>query len=756
MKGFSYLGYKSLVRQWRGVLITAPSIAGLLIVLRLAGLLQLLELVALDRFFHWRPPEPADHRIIIIGISESDLQKVGKWPFPDAVIAQLLEKVKQQQPRAIGIDIYRDLPVEPGHKNLVKVFQTTPNLIGVEKVSSNSDRVGINPPPELQKLGQIAAADMVLDADGKVRRGLLYLESKNGKVVPSLALKLAFIYLKGKGVVPQKAAVNPKYMQLGQAVFVPLGENDGGYVRTYAQGYQILMNFRDPRKSFRIVSLTDVLSNRVKADLFRDRIVLIGSTAPSLQDFFQTPYDHGLIASPSRTSGVEIHANLTSQFISAALNERPLIKVWSDPFEWLWILFWSGVGATLTWQWRYADKVRKLSLKKVGILILAATVLVGSSYVAFLWSWWIPVVPPFLAFAGSAVVIIGYVAHTAGVIRQIFGRYLSDAIVPTLLESPSGLKMGGERRKITVLVSDLRGFTALSERLSPEEGVKVLNIYLESMTEIITSYRGSINDFIGDGIMVIFGIPTSQEDDAKRAVACAVAMQLAMPAVNEKISDVVSLQHLEMGIGINTGISLLGNIGSEKRTKYTAIGSEVNLAFRIETYTKDGEVFISQSTLNEVNSIVSVDSQREVKPKGIRHPITIYEVSGLGGEYNLFLPKQEQVFFLVPEEIPLQYSVLDGKHINDTLYKGSLIKLSAKQALVRAESVEAAEAVLGINNIKLNFLTPHNPGEVSEDIYAKVLEKPADSGNFYIGFTSLPPDVKVKLDTLYKSISASG
>lgn len=119
MKRFSYLSYKSLFRRWRGVLVAAPTVAGLLIILRSAGCLQLLELVALDRFFHLRPPEPRDDRIIIVGISESDIQKVGKWTFPDAVIAQLLEKIKQQQPKAIGLDIYRDLPVEPGHWSLV-------------------------------------------------------------------------------------------------------------------------------------------------------------------------------------------------------------------------------------------------------------------------------------------------------------------------------------------------------------------------------------------------------------------------------------------------------------------------------------------------------------------------------------------------------------------------------------------------------------------------------------------------------------
>lgn len=753
MNFFRYFNYKTFFKQWRGVLIAAPIIAGLVIILRLAGWLQIWELMALDRFFQLRPAELPDKRIVIVGITESDLQKLKTWPFTDAVIAELLEKVKRQKPKAIGLDLYRDLPIEPGHQRLVKVFQTTPNLIGIKKISSDLDPFGINPSPILQKLGQVGANDLVVDTDGKIRRFLLYLEDRNKESVPTLSLQLALIYLKSKEVNPKSAEVNPEYLQLGKAVFVRLRKNDGGYVRTYDEGYQILGNFRNPQNSFQIVSMADVLANKSEPDLFRDRVVLIGSTAPNLKDLFRTSYDNGLFTPSRETSGVEIHANLTSQIISASLEGRTLIKVWPDYFEWLWILFWAGIGESITWQWRYADRVRKISLKRGSIVILALAILLGSSYVAFLWGWWIPVVPPLLAFTGSGIFIIAYIAHSAGVIRKIFGRYLSDAVVPTLLETPAGLAIGGERRKITVLVSDLRGFTALSERISSEEAVKLINIYLDSMIEIITYYEGSINDLMGDGIMVLFGVPHAKKDDAERAVACAIAMQLAMPDVNQRISDLGSSHQLEMGIGINTGMAVLGNIGSERYTKYTAIGCEVNLAFRIETYTKYGEVFISESTLNEVRAIANIDSQKEVMPKGIKDPITIYEVRSIGGKYNLFLPKQEEVFLVLAEAIPLQYSILDDKQVSDTTYKGSLVQLSAKQALIKVEAAAAIEALSGINNIKFNLLTPNESVEMSEDIYAKVLDKVADSGNFYIGFTFLPPQVKASFQAIYKSIS---
>jgi adenylate cyclase len=171
--------------------------------------------------------------------------------------------------------------------------------------------------------------------------------------------------------------------------------------------------------------------------------------------------------------------------------------------------------------------------------------------------WWIPVVPAFLALASSAVVVTIYIAHTASKIRKTFGRYLSDEIVANLLESKDGLKLGGKRQKITVLISDLRGFTAMSEHMNPEVVVNILNIYLRHMLNAIVSYQGTIDKFMGDGIFVVFGAPTVRDDDAQRAVACAVAMQLAMNAVNDEMKQ-LGLPHLEMGIGINTGYAIVG------------------------------------------------------------------------------------------------------------------------------------------------------------------------------------------------------
>ena len=210
-------------------------------------------------------------------------------------------------------------------------------------------------------------------------------------------------------------------------------------------------------------------------------------------------------------------------------------------------------------------------------------------------------------------------------IRRTFGRYTSNELVERLLETSEGLKLGGESRQVTILMSDLRGFTSLAERLSPEQTVALLNTYLGKMAEVILNYQGFIDEFIGDAILAIFGAPIQREDDASRAVTCAIAMQLAMGAVNDQ-NRRDGLPEIAMGIGINTGVVVVGNIGSARRAKYGVIGSQVNLTSRIESFTSGGQVFISESTREAVGAAFKIDGQMSVEAKGVERPIRIYDV----------------------------------------------------------------------------------------------------------------------------------
>lgn len=402
-----WVNFKRKTWEWRGILTIASSVTGFVIVLRMAGLFQMLELSMLDQFFRLRPLEKVDSRIVVVGIHESDLKKLGKWPVPDTVLADLLNKIKAQKPRAIGLDIYRDLPVEPGYQELVKVFESTPNLVGIQKVIGDDGEAGIPPPAPLGRLGQVGANDLPWDVDGKIRRGFLYLQGNDEKIVFSLGFQLSLLYLKSEKIEPRMK--DEIRIQLGRVTFSPFSKYDGGYVGAADAGYQILLNYRGPQGAFPMVSLTEVLENQVDPKLMQDRIVLIGSTAKSLKDLLLTPYSSSLMGTPEPMVGVEVHANLVSQIISAALDERPLLKTWPELLEWLWIAGWSVIGAALICHWQDTEGLANISfLRTAGRTFFAGVCLFTIAYTSFLVSWWIPVIPPFFALAGATVVKTGY------------------------------------------------------------------------------------------------------------------------------------------------------------------------------------------------------------------------------------------------------------------------------------------------------------------------------------------------------------
>jgi PAS domain S-box-containing protein len=354
--------------------------------------------VALDQMFRLRPFERPDPRIVLVTVDESDIKQLGRWPMSDAVLARLISSLKQQQPRVIGLDIFRDLPVEPGHQELVNVFKSTPNLIGIEKVIKTAQGEVIQAPPILKERAQVSASDLVLDADGRIRRSLLYLRTQDDQSILTLGAQLAFAYLKGQGITRQPMDPNQNQFRLGGAVFTSLQPNDGGYVGVDNGGYQIISYFPRLRNDFRTVSITDVLQGRMPRDLVRDRIVVIGLTAESIEDRFFTSYTTDSIAAPA---GVQVHALLTSQLLSAALDGRPVLRVWSEPLEWLWIILWSTIGAVLGWT---SPSPRRTAS---GVFLFGIALL-GGAYVLFLEGWWLIIIPPLLALAGSAITSNAY------------------------------------------------------------------------------------------------------------------------------------------------------------------------------------------------------------------------------------------------------------------------------------------------------------------------------------------------------------
>ncbi len=386
---------KKLFWRWRFVFLTASGVATFCVAGGVAGWFQILEWAALDAFFRLRPAEPTDDRILIVTIDETDIRKVGKWPIPDAVLAEVIDTLKKQQPAAIGLDIYRDLPVHPGQEKLVEVMKSTPTLIGVKKVVG--ERVA--PPPALAQLGRVAIADVVSDADGKVRRGLMSAADETDKITLSLAAQLSLMYLETRGITLEVEDAQQKSMRLGKAVFIPLTRDAAGYGGVDIGGYQILMNYRGTQERFETISMTEVLENSPALKRARSRVVLIGSTAQSTNDFFPSPYS-------DRMAGAIVHANLVSQILSAALDGRPQMRVCSQQAKWLWIFGCSFTAAAVVWQLRQANLARKTRIPGLTIFAIIATVgiLAGSSYLAFLAGWWIPAATPILAAIASAIV----------------------------------------------------------------------------------------------------------------------------------------------------------------------------------------------------------------------------------------------------------------------------------------------------------------------------------------------------------------
>lgn len=721
---------RSLLWQWRGVLIATPGVAGVVIGLRLLGLLQMWELAAFDQMLQLRPKEPVDTRIVIVEINEADIRAAGQWPMSDALLAKLLQTIKRQKPIAIGLDLFRDLPVEPGHEELVQVFKSTPNLIGVQKLVGDANSAAVSAPPALKQQGQVASNDMILDADGKIRRSLLYLTLADGQPVLSFGMHLALLSLKDQGIGPE---VKGNQLQLGSVVFPPFSANDGGYVRADDRGYQVLLNYRGAARSFQQISMTEVLNDRVPARLFQGRIVLIGSTAESLKDLFYTPYSSTLLGIPERMAGVEIHANLLSQILSTVQAGRPLMRTWPEQMEWAWIVAWTLLGAMLSWRQRLR-KGQERSPRAMTYLLLSGVGLVLGCYGALVSGWWIPVVPALVGMVGATIAITSHTALTAAKIRETLGRYVDDGIVASLLETPEGLKLGGEKRKVTVLISDIRGFSALSEELPPEQLVTLLNLYLGRMADIIVQYEGVIEAFIGDGIVVVFGLPAAQQNDAERAVACAISMQRAMAAVNGRNLQ-LNLPAIEMGIGINTGEVVVGNIGSARRTKYGVIGRNVNLAARVESYTVGGQILITDSTRSEAGPLLELGQTFKVEPKGIKEPITIYELTGIKGPYNLALPEAEGGLMCLSRPIPIEIAVLEGKHLVGGTFAAFVVKLSASQAEIQAE-----QTIDPLSDIKI-ILKPTLGAELPQgDLYAKVLGPLPDNQGFSARFTATPTD----------------
>lgn len=271
-------------------------------------------------------------------------------------------------------------------------------------------------------------------------------------------------------------------------------------------------------------------------------------------------------------------------------------------------------------------------------------------------------------------------------LHKVFGKYFSDELLEVILESKDGEFIGGERRNVAILFADLRGFSSKSEELAPDELLSLLNCFFGTMVDIISKYRGTVIEFMGDAILAVFGAPMKNEAFAESAIATAISMQNAMKEVNQFCMEKSNIE-LEMGIGIHCGETFIGNIGSEKMMRYNVIGRAVNECSRIESCTTGGQIFVSQQTLNNLSCEVIIENEVFIEAKGIKEPLKIYEISGIAGAYNCYLEETEkEILYPLSQNIIFELFLIENKMISKTPILVLLKEINLHNGIVELSS----------------------------------------------------------------------
>lgn len=629
-----------------GRLLRSPAFAALaasgmvflaLLGLRTAGALEALELAVYDSHIRLRPggvPPPAPP-VVLVTVTENDIQGLGTWPVPDAVLAQALEKLVQAGARAIGLDIYRDVPVPPGHERLNAVLSQNARIIAPMLLPQGS-RPGVAPPPVLKNGTQIGFTDVVVDADGTVRRGLLLMDDGRS-VFYSLPFQVALLYLRPQRIAPVGDPAQPAHLRLGRTTLQPFEPNDGSYVRADAGGYQYLLDYRERPNAFPAITLEQLLGSRFDPALVRDKIALFGVTADSVKDSFYTPYREPMY-------GVELYAHMVSQLLRAAVDGVAPVSVTSDTHEALWLLLWCLLGAAVAFTMRSAWR---LSLAMVvGLAVLAV-----SAHALFVGGWWVPVVPPALGWVGTAGIVAGYVSgrekKERAQLMGLFSSFMSAELAEFLWQEREHFATGGrprpQRLPATIFFADVMNFTTVSESLEPQTLMDWFYEFMETSTPLVSEHHGVILRFLGDAIMAAFGppIPRRTQDeirqDAVNAVSCALAIQQRIVELNRRHAA-RGWPLVSMRMGVLSGTVTGGSIGTAKRFEYNVHGDTVNTASRLESFDKEHfdpdpfkapcRILIGEPTLQLVGEAFRTEFVGEFQLKGKAKSLRIYRVLG--------------------------------------------------------------------------------------------------------------------------------
>lgn len=607
--------------NWVRRLLPYTVATGLLIGLHQSPLVETANLLIYDFVISLRGQRTTGSHppITVIGIDETDLKTYG-WPIADHHLCQAIETLHRQGALAIGLDLYRDASQTPADGCLSKLVKTNPRLISIANFAESISAIPGTPP------NQQAFNDLVVDADRVVRRDLVHVGGQDEQI-RSLPLRLL-----------ETATDNPSlHSQLESLpTDIWLQANSGGFRHLDASGYQTMLHVSPPGR-FPLSTLNNLLEDRVPQNQILGRIVLIGSTAPSLKDQFEIPqsrFDRNdrFLELP----GVELHAQRLESLQALLKSGRPQIMTATALQRSLLLGTMLLIGLLIG---ETPSRIRRSSL----LLGLSALLLITATTLLLLQGTWIGLTMPLgglVLFGGSGILRRGAISQQhQQQMRRLLGQATSPAVAKQLWEQRNDLiqdgRFAGRKRSVTLIFTDTCDFTRVSEELSPEDLMAWLNQGIGRCVDAVITCGGMVNKFTGDGMLAVFGAPVSQgvQQDAIQAIAAARKIQQAISSLNENELKSAGAAPMRMRIGIHSGVVLTGSLGSRERLEYAVIGDTVNCASRLESLEKERHqgyvrVLLSAETLRlvETSMVLDVDSWGETTVKGRREPLKVFEL----------------------------------------------------------------------------------------------------------------------------------
>jgi len=617
--------------------ITGLVLAGVL-ALRAGGLLVGLELFAYDQMLRRAVVGPdANSPVVIVEITEQDIREQGHWPISDRTLAKAMVAILDDGARTIGLDILRDLPAPPGDEFLRRVMREEHRIIGA-RTFGDPDRGGLEGPPALDGSGRVGFADVLFDADGIVRRNLVFQDDGDGEVASSFPLLVALNALAAEEIYPTPDPDEPSWLKLGPTTLRPLESGDGGYAKFDANGYQILVDFAAGEAGFPSYRLGSVLRGEIAPDAFRDRVVFIGTNARSLPDDFEAPLG-------SRVPGVELHAHVTDQLLRHARGISAPISVPSRGVEIGCILLAAILGCALscTMHREALRAVRGLLIAMFGVAIA----IVAAAAIAFQRGFWFPVMGVELSWLASAGFVTAWLSNhergERGELMGLFARHVSTTVADEIWRRRGEFLRDGRLEplelSVTVIFVDMMGYSAQAEKMRPAQLLVWVNEFLERTAREVERHGGVIEDYYGDGFKANFGVPIPRSgpdeiaEDARNAVESALAIAAALDEINGDYRA-RGLPSCAVRVGIHSDTAVAGSIGSPGHLKYSVVGDVAVTAVRLENAAgidhdfdrSPCRILISERTLELLGGRYETESVGQISLKGKQGMVAAHRV----------------------------------------------------------------------------------------------------------------------------------